>query len=162
LPCGRDRLPGHYKIGVGYDTSDFANNDADANGNAFVLTGLPPSKQHGRTQAWVTFDQMLVRTGPALNDSLTVLGAYAHDSSENSLYEHFVWGGVLYSGFWNERPHDQIGLGVTYYKIAPSLTHTESLEQEFGLAPTYGDAQQCPNLVASASRPATWGFRRGC
>jgi porin len=148
---GRDQLPGHYKIGVGYDTSDFDNNYADVNGNAFVLTGLPPRKRHGRTQAWVTFDQMLVRTGPALNDGLTMLGAYAHDSSENSLYEHFLWGGLLYSGFWKQRPHDQIGLGVTYYKVAPSLTHTESLEQEFGLAPTYVYGVQTHAMVFEAN-----------
>ncbi|HUB15015.1 MAG TPA: carbohydrate porin [Acetobacteraceae bacterium] len=134
---GPSQLSGHYKIGFAYDTSAFPDNLADTNGQPFVLTGLPPRMQHGRGQFWVTFDQMLLRTGPGPNEGLTVLAAYAHDDGDNSLYQHFVWAGLLYSGFWRDRPHDQIGLGITYYKIAPSLTQTETLEQEFDLAPTY-------------------------
>jgi porin len=144
---GADRLPGNYKVGVGYDTSSFADEYADANGNAFVLSGLPPGKSHGRTQVWFTFDQMLLRTGPELNQGLTVLGAYAHDSPDNSLYEHFVWVGALYSGFWRARPRDQIGVGVTYYKISPSLNRTEALENADGLPPTYAFGVQDHAMV---------------
>ena len=57
---GRDRLSGHYKVGVGYDTSNFPNQFSDMNGNAFVLSGLPPATSHGRTQVWATFDQIAV------------------------------------------------------------------------------------------------------
>ena len=134
---GPARLSGHYKIGFAYDTSAFPDNLEDSNGQPFVLSGLPPREQHGRGQFWVTFDQMLLRNGPGPNEGLTVLAAYAHDDGDNSLYQHFIWAGLLYSGFWRDRPHDQIGLGITYYKIAPSLTQTETLEQEFDLAPTY-------------------------
>lgn len=102
-----------------------------------MLTGLPPRQDRGRIQVWVTFDQMLMRTGPYLNDGLTVLGAYVYDSSDNSFYQHFLWGGMLYSGFWAERHADQIGLGITYYQVSPNLSRTESLEQAFGLPPTY-------------------------
>jgi porin len=54
---GRDRLLGHYKVGVGYDTSNFADQFSDISGNAFVLTGLPPTSRRGRTQFWATLDQ---------------------------------------------------------------------------------------------------------
>jgi porin len=134
---GASQLPGHYKFGIAYDTSSFADNLVDSNGNPFVLSGLSPSMKHGRTQFWITFDQMLMRTGPTLNEGLTVLGAYAHDDPDNSLYEHFAWLGLLYSGFWRDRPQDQIGVGITYYKISPRLTQTETLEQQFDLTPTY-------------------------
>lgn len=72
---GPDRLPGHYKIGVGYDTSNFPDQFSDITGNAFALTGLPPLVRGSRTQFWITFDQMLFRTGPAQNNGLTLLGA---------------------------------------------------------------------------------------
>ena len=36
-----------------------------ANGNVCVLSGPSPSGQHGRSQVRVTFDQMLLRTGPS-------------------------------------------------------------------------------------------------
>jgi porin len=148
---GRDRLPGHYKVGVGFDTSNFPNQFSDINGNAFVLTGLPPATSHGRTQFWITFDQLLFRNGPAPNNGLTVLGAYAHDSPDNSFYQQFAWLGMLYSGFWKQRPDDQIGAAFTYYQVSPSLTRTESLEQEFGLPPTYPFGVQTHGMVVEAN-----------
>lgn len=148
---GSDRLPGHYKVGAGYDTSSFPNQFADNNGNPFVLTGLPPAMHHGRTQFWITFDQLLFRNGPAPNNGLTVLGAYAHDSPDDSFYQQFVWLGMLYSGFWKQRSDDQIGVAFTYYQVSPSLTQTESLEQEFGLPPTYQYGVQTHAMVVEAN-----------
>ena len=148
---GPDRLPGHYKVGAGYDTSSFADQFSDINGDAFALSGLPPKTTHGRTQFWVTFDQMLFRTGPAPNNGLILLAAYAHDTPDNSLFQHFVWVGMLYSGFWPQRPNDQIGLAFTYYQVSPQLTQTESLEQEFGLPPTYPFGVQSHAMVLEAN-----------
>ena len=144
---GPNRLPGHYKVGVSYDTSNFPDNLYDVNGNPFVLSGLPPRNDHSRTQVWVTFDQMLMRTGQYLNDGLTVLGAFAHDSANTSFYKYFLWGGMLYSGFWPQRHADQIGFAITYYQVSPNLTQTESLEQEFGLPPTYAYGVQGHAMV---------------
>jgi porin len=140
---GPDRLLGQYKIGAGYDTSTFPT-------NAFAPTPPTPTKQ-GRAQFWVTFDQMLFRTGPAPNSGLTLLGAYAHDDPDVSLFEHFVWTGLLYSGFWNARPYDRIGFAYTYYKVSPSLTQKEELEEEFGLPPTYPFGVQTDAMVLEAN-----------
>lgn len=148
---GPDRLPGHYKAGVGYDTSNFPDQFMGVGGGPLVLTGQPPAIRGSRTQFWITFDQMLFRTGPAPNNGLTLLGAYAHDSPDDSLFQHFVWVGMLYSGFWKQRPDDQIGLAFTYYQVSPSLTRTENLEQQFGLPPTYPFGVQSHAMVLEAN-----------
>jgi porin len=138
---GPDHLPGHYKIGVGYDTSTFAS-------NSFVFTGSPPIER-GRAQFWVTFDQMLFRNGPS--SGLTLLGAYAHDDPNNSFFQNFVWVGMLYSGFWKARTSDQIGLAFTYYQVSSILSETESLQQQFGLPPTYPFGVQNHGIVLEAN-----------
>lgn len=140
---GPDHLQGHYKVGGGYDTSNFAS-------NTFVPAGPPPTMR-GRTQVWITFDQMLFRNGPLPNNGLTVLGAYVHDTPGNSFYQHFVWLGMLYSGFWKSRPSDQIGLAFTYYQASPNLTQKESLEAEFDLPPTYPFGVQSHGMVLEAN-----------
>jgi porin len=140
---GPEHLPGHYKIGAGYDTSNFVS-------NSFVLTGSPPLT-HGRTQFWLTFDQMLFRNGAAPDSGLTLLGAYAHDDPSNSFFQNFVWVGMLYSGFWKARPTDQIGLAFTYYQVSSTLSEAESLEQEFGLPPTYPFGVQNHGMVLEAN-----------
>jgi porin len=148
---GANFLPGHYKVGAGYDTSNFPDNFSDMNGNPFVLTGLLPKTTHSRTQFWVTFDQMLFRTSSELRHGFRVLAAYAHDTPDNSLYQDLVWMGVLYSGFWKQRVDDQIGLAFTHYRISPSLTQTESLEQQFDLPPTYPYGVQTQASVLEAN-----------
>jgi porin len=148
---GPNYLPGHYKVGAGYDSSNFQDELVDNNGNPFVLTGLSPKTSHGRTQVWVTFDQMLFRTSDVLRHGFRVLGAYSHDTPDNSLYQDLFWLGALYSGFWKARPDDQIGLAFTHYQISPSLTQTENLEQQFGLPPTYPYGVQSHASVLEAN-----------
>ena len=140
---GPEHLPGHYKIGAGYDTSNFVS-------NSFVLAGSPPLT-NGRTQFWVTFDQMLFRSVGTSSGGLTLLGAYAHDDPSNSFFQNFVWVGMLYSGFWRTRPSDQIGLAFTYYQVSSTLSEAESLEQEFGLPPTYPFGVQNHGMVLEAN-----------
>ena len=38
----------------------FPTSSRTTNGNAFVLSGLPPAMSHGRTQFWATFDQIVI------------------------------------------------------------------------------------------------------
>ncbi len=137
---GRDLLPGHYKVGLNWDTSNYPDLFEGVNGAPFVLSGLPPQTIHGRLQVWVTFDQMLFRTSRYQNDGLILLGAYVHDDPRTSLFKDFVWVGLLYKGFWPARPGDQIGFGYTYYDISSNLTRTEELQTALDL-PLEGGAR---------------------
>jgi porin len=130
---GAARLPGHYKLGIAYDNSRFPDKFFDATGAPFVTSGATARRDHGRTSVWVTADQMLMRNGPGENDGLFLLAAYAHNSPDTSLFEHFVWAGLLDRGFWVARPQDQFGFAITYYKVSSRLTATEELQQDRGL-----------------------------
>ena len=136
---GTGRLPGHYKLGLAYDNSEFPDHYVDAAGRPFLTSGAAPRLHNGRTSVWVTADQMLVPNGPGQNGGLIGLAAYAHNSPDTSLFEHFVWVGVLDRGFWPARPNDQFGLAVTYYKLSHSLTRREELQQSLDLPFTDGE-----------------------
>lgn len=148
---GDAALPGHYKVGIGYDTTNFPDEYSDVNGGAYVLTGLPPRMRSNRTQYWFTFDQMLTHIGADPNAGLTLLGAYVHDDPNDSLFEHFVWVGGIATGFWADRPHDQIDVAFTYYKVSPSLSQTEALEQQDDLVPSYAYGVQSHGMVFEAN-----------
>lgn len=136
---GAAQLAGHYKVGLAYDNSEFPDFFVDATGRPQAVTGAAPRRRRGRTSVWVTGDQMLLRHGPGQNDGLIVLGAYAHNNPDISLFEHFAWVGVLDRGFWRARPNDQFGLGITYYKVSHSLTAREELQQNLDLPFTDGE-----------------------
>lgn len=136
---GVDQMPGHYKLGFNWDTSSYPDNFYDVNGAPLALTGLAGRPHDGRAQFWVTGDQMVVRTGPNSNDGLILLGTYAHDDSATSFFNNFVWAGLIDRGFWDRRPQDQIGFGVTWYDVSKGVTRTEHIQESLG-APLVGGA----------------------
>ncbi|WP_131195100.1 carbohydrate porin [Lichenihabitans psoromatis] len=137
---GPDEMPGHYKLGFNYDTSDYPDTFFDRQNLPLALTGLTGRPHHGRAQFWVEGDQMIARNGPNDNDGIILLASYAHDDSNTSLIRNFLWAGVLDRGFWDARPQDQIGFAATYYDVSNKITRTEQLEQSLDL-PLYGNAR---------------------
>jgi porin len=129
---GRDQMPGHYKLGFNWDTSTYPDNFFDINGQPLALTGLPGSPHHGRGQFWATADQMIWRQGPNPNDGVILLATFVHDQSDTTLFNNFVWAGVIDRGFWSARPNDQIAVGFTYYDVSNRLTDTQLLQQALG------------------------------
>lgn len=98
-----------------------------------MTSGATARRDHGRTSLWITADQMLMRNGPAENDGLVLLAAFAHNNPDTSLFEHFVWAGLLNRGFWAARPEDEFGFAITYYKVSYQLTATQDLQRDLGL-----------------------------
>lgn len=66
---GTSRMPGHYKLGVGYDTSPVY-------GGFASQPGVQPQRRTGNTQAWFLLDQMVVRQGPSDIDGIIVLAGF--------------------------------------------------------------------------------------
>ena len=130
---GPEQMPGHYKIGFGYDTSNYPDVFADASGNAAVLTGRSFRSDHGRSQIWALFDQMLLRQGKGDLDGVTLFGGFIHNETQNSAYAEEYFLGLLDSGFWKARPQDTIGLLFGYNTVSGRLGKTQALEQELGL-----------------------------
>jgi len=127
---GDAKLPGHYKIGFGYDTSgtykDFSS----------VLTtppgGTAPTHS-GNTQIWLLADQMLVRNGPGDQDGIIALAGFIHNNPVNSVYADQYFVGAVDRGFWPTRPQDTIAVLFTYNTVSGQLGRVQAQEQELGL-----------------------------
>jgi porin len=129
---GSDQLPGHYKLGLGYDTSsghqDF--------GNVLAAQGVPGYStrvRKGATQEWALADQMLVRNGKGDAAGLIVLGGYIHNNGNDTAYARQYFGGLIDTGFWARRPRDAFAVMVTYVEISHRLGQVETMEQILAL-----------------------------
>src|SRR5580658_7640539 len=80
---GDANLPGHYKIGFGYDSSNTFTYFSSA---STTPPGAKPPTHTGNTQVWFLADQMLVRQGPGPQDGIIVMGGYIHNDPINSVY----------------------------------------------------------------------------
>jgi porin len=132
---GAAALPGHYKIGFGYDTSHFNSFHAGLPTPAGVA---PPAAHVGNTQVWALADQMLVRNGPGDADGIIGIAGFVHNDPENSVYAEQYTLGLLDHHFWAARPDDTIGLLFSYDSVSGELGRVQGLENDLGLP--YGNA----------------------
>jgi len=129
---GEQKLPGHYTIGFGYDTSggyqDFGNVLAAAQ-----VPGFSKLVRTGNTQFWALADQMLFRQGSGPSAGLIALAGYIHNDPNNTAYAHQYFAGLLDRGFWPERMQDTVGLLATYAAVSGRLAAVQGIEQGLGL-----------------------------
>jgi porin len=134
---GSDQLPGHYKLGGGYDTSsghqDF--------GNVLAAEGVPGYAAKVRTgalQVWALADQMLVRNGRGDVDGLIALGGYIHNDANDTAYARQYFAGLIDAGFWKMRPKDSIAVLLTYVEISHRLAQVQTVEEDLDLPVSNG------------------------
>jgi porin len=129
---GPDHMPGHYKIGAGYDSSpgyqDF--------GNALAAAGVPGYTLHsrrGNTQVWALADQMLLRHGAGDASGLIALYGFIHNDPNKSVYAEQYFAGMLDRGFWRARPADTVALLFIHETISGRLGDVQGLDQALEL-----------------------------
>jgi porin len=125
-------MPGHYKIGAGYDSSpgyqDF--------GNALAAAGVPGYTLHsrrGNTQVWALADQMLLRHGAGDASGLIALYGFIHNDPNKSVYAEQYFAGMLDRGFWRARPADTVALLFIHETISGRLGDVQGLDQALEL-----------------------------
>ncbi len=131
---GEAKMPGHYKIGFGYDSSSTFKDFASAlNATSNMTSGAPVSRRTGNTQVWVLLDQMLLRQGPGAQDGIIALGGFVRNDPNNSPYAEQYYAALLNRGFWPARPQDTIGLLFSYNTVSGVLGKVQAQEAELGI-----------------------------
>jgi porin len=125
---GADHLPGHYKLGFGYDSSGTFKPFS-----ALLTPNAAPAHRTGNTQLWALVDQMLLRQGKGDMDGIIALGGFIHNDPSNSTYAEEYFAGLLDRGFWAARPEDTMGLLFTYNTVSGALGKVQAEEQVLGL-----------------------------
>jgi porin len=129
---GADRLPGHYKVGFGYDTSsgymDFGNPLARAG-----VSGYAEKSRSGNAQVWALADQMLLRNADGDGNGVIGLAGFIHNDPNNSAYAEQYYLGLVDHGFWRARPDDGIGMLFLYNTVSSRLGNVQAAEIDIGL-----------------------------
>ena len=144
-------LPGHYKLGMGYDTSsgykDFGNPLAAAGAPGYV------TRTHtGNVQLWALADQMLARNGTGDKAGLIALAGVIKNDAANTAYADQYFLGLLDQGFWAARPNDAVGLLATYVGVSGHLGEAEAAELVDGVPlPSNATGVQSHEMVLEAN-----------
>ena len=103
-------LPGIYKIGAWYNTSNGDDLYLDVNRNARGLTGLEPLERSGQYGAYLSLQQQV--TGSANGRGATVFLNFTQADRNTAQLDRQLAIGVQYKGPFEQRPQDSLGLAV--------------------------------------------------
>ncbi len=109
---GSRALPGHYKLGVYYDTSR-----ADRRGE--------PGTLRGRYGVYALADQMILREGTG-NRGLSVFAQFTANPPSSAQITHWYAAGLVKTGTFAGRDADTISLGVIHAEVNPRLRHAQA------------------------------------
>jgi porin len=129
---GADAMPGHYKLGFGYDTSGGHQAFSNALASASV-PGYRASSHTGNTQFWALADQMVLRNGPGDDEGVIALAGIIENDPNNTVYADQYFVGLTDRGFWDTRPQDAVSFLFTYVTASDRLAKTQAIEQSLGL-----------------------------
>ena len=113
VSLGADRLPGNYKVGAYYDTSQAPDLGASLSG--------PPATLSGRWGVYVLADQMIYREAANSDRGLTIFGVFVYAHPDTALLQYFWEAGLLYRGTFPGRDQDTIGLAVNQSRVSSQL-----------------------------------------
>ena len=131
---GPQAMPGHYKLGFGYDTSNYPKYLSTLQSIRSGNNGMG-----NKTGYWALADQMVVRNGPGPTDGLILLAGYVHTDPNLSNYTDQAFFGAVLNDFWRARPQDSINFLFNYASISGQLGKEQALDQELGI-PVFGSA----------------------
>jgi porin len=102
---GGGTLPGSYKIGGWYDTSNADDIADDVNGDPFAITGLPARRDRGRYGGYLSFQQQMT-------DNLSLFLNLVMADKRTSTTDRQIAAGVVYTGLFKSRPEDDVGFAI--------------------------------------------------
>ncbi|KAB8122543.1 carbohydrate porin [Komagataeibacter medellinensis] len=129
---GVRKLPGHYKLGYGHDTSPYP--DLIGPVPAAYAAAIRAHREKPRDTFYVEADQMVYRRhGDYQMAGGYVLAGYIHNTPSISNFADEFYFGASLLGLIPHRPFDRFGVMYSYYQMSPRLTYGQSLRQAAGL-----------------------------
>jgi porin len=133
---GGGTLPGSYKFGAWYSTSNADDVTADINGNPADVTGLPRRRDRGRHGVYINFQQQLTRNASSNPQGglRMFLNAVAADK-ETTVTDRQAAIGLAYTGLLSWRPNDEIAFAAGTTHVNSRLAEVQALQNSLGLGP---------------------------
>ncbi len=139
---GRERLQGTYRVGAWYDTSHQPDVFLAANQQPQVLSpGVPPLMHSGESGFYVNLQQQVTAVRGDASRGMSLFLNYVHADRETATISQMLSAGVLYTGPFDARAQDVLGVAVGYTQYNPRAAEGVSLQNAAGGGP----AKPVPN-----------------
>jgi porin len=132
---GAQQLPGDYKIGAYYDSSDTPDLYEDRNAHPAALTGLPMRVRDGRYGGYVMASQQVSARSPGSKQGVSVFGYATLSDRNTALIRSSFALGIWDLGPFAARPKDQLEFAVGRFQFNHRLAAYQRLLNDSGAGP---------------------------
>jgi porin len=133
---GEASLPGAYRVGYWYDTSNQPDVFLAANGNPLVLSpGVPPLTIGHESGGYAVLQQQVSTRDGDSTRGLTVFGNFVQADRNTAVIDQLITVGVFYTGPFDARPQDQLGFAVGRTHVNSRVADGQQLQNANGLGP---------------------------
>ena len=139
------RLPGAYRLGYWYDSSNQPNVFLAANGQPLVLSpGVPPLMENSES-GWYAMAQQQVTTvyGDA-SRGLTLFANFVQADRDTATIDQLFVVGLYYTGPFDARPQDDIGFAFGRTHVNNNVAQGQQLQNANGLGPVAVQTNEYP------------------
>jgi len=138
-------LPGAYRIGAWYDSSNQPNVFFAANGQPLVLSPGVPALMESSESGWYAMAQQQVTTvhGDA-SRGVTLFANFVQADRNTATIDQVFILGIFYTGPLNARPRDDIGFAVGRTHVNNSVAQGQELQNANGLGPVAVQTNEYP------------------
>ncbi len=124
---GAAGLPGEYRLGYYYSTARADDVFKDVDGLPQALTDNPFQSHDRKHGAWLVVQQQLTVRGGDATRGLRLFANYSvHDKATN-VVDNYQQIGLVYTGLFDSRPHDDLGVGVARIHVNADVRRRQAL-----------------------------------
>nr|WP_110950121.1 carbohydrate porin [Pseudomonas bohemica] len=137
-------LPGEYRLGYYYSTADSSDVDKDSNGRYAALSGEDYSSSSSKHGMWLTLRQQVTRQASDNSRGLSLFANGTLHDKKTNMIDNFVALGATYTGPFDARPKDDIGLGISRIHVNPAYRKNINLRNQANAVSDYNDPAFLP------------------
>ncbi|WJD72262.1 carbohydrate porin [Pseudomonas asiatica] len=139
-----DGLPGEYRAGYYYSSSDAKDVLKDSNGQPAVIGGAAYRSASSKHGIWVGAMQQVTQHGGDASRGLTLFAMGTAHDRKTSKVDHYVSVGGIYKGVMDSRPKDDIGLAISEVHVNPAYRKNAALTNLVNGVDDYDDPNYQP------------------
>jgi porin len=150
-------LPGAYRIGYWYDSSNQPNVHLAANGNPLVLSPGAPALMESNESGWYLMAQQQITTvrGDA-SRGLTLFANFVQADRSTATIDQLITVGLFYTGLFDARPQDDLGFAVGRTHVNNNVAQGQELQNANGLGPVAVQSSEYPVELYYSINATKW------
>lgn len=151
------RLPGAYRLGYWYDSSNQPNVFLAANGNPLVLSpGVPPLMESSESGWYAMAQQQVTTVRGDASRGLTLFANFVQADRNTATIDQLITLGLFYTGPFDARPQDDLGFAVGRTHVNNNVAQGQELQNANGLGPVAVQSSEYPVELYYSINATKW------